>query len=176
MMHFKGPTVIGTSLEDSYRHLKNLQFTGSKANFSFGNFVDQHVKAYLSIKRLSGDEEVISNKKKVHDFLSRIQMTNAMLLSARVQVMANPAMYEDFTACCDFMRQIARTILKSYYLLESLHCLKISHHVVISCDIFPGPSQNLPIVLAQEKHLMGAASSRNDTAGLTSTAVPHKQW
>jgi hypothetical protein len=142
--HFEGPTVIGTSLEDSYRSLEKLQFTGDKSNFSFDNFVDRHVKAYSSIKRLGGDDEVISDKKKVRDLLSRIRTNDAALLSAKVQVMANVAMSEDFTMCCDFMRQIARTISKSSY--------------------------------SKEKRLIGAANTRNDTAGLTSAAVPNIKW
>jgi hypothetical protein len=107
IMHFEGPTVIGTSLEDSYSQLEKLQFSGDKANFSFDNFVDKHVKAYSNIKRLGDDDEVISDKKKVRDFLSRIRTNDAALLSAKVQVIANPAMSSDFTSCCDFMRQIA---------------------------------------------------------------------
>jgi hypothetical protein len=85
MMHFKGPTVIGTLLEDSNLQLEKLQYTGNKANFSFDNFVynfvDKHVKAYWNIKCLGDDDEVISNKKKVRDFLSRIQTSDAALLS-----------------------------------------------------------------------------------------------
>jgi hypothetical protein len=107
--------VIGTSLEDSYSQLEKLQFTGDKANFSFDNFVDKHVKAYSNIKRLGDDDEVISDKKKVRDFLSRIRTSDAALLSAKVQVIANAAMSSDFTSCCDFMRQIARTVSKSSY-------------------------------------------------------------
>jgi hypothetical protein len=115
MMHFEGPTVIGTSLEDSYSQLEKLQFSGDKANFSFDNFVDRHVKAYSNIKRLGDEDEVISDKKKVRDFLSRIQTNDAALLSAKVQVIASPAMSSDFTSCCDFMRQIAQTVSKSSY-------------------------------------------------------------
>jgi hypothetical protein len=107
IMHFEGPTVVGTSLEDSYSQLEKLQFSGNKANFSFDNFVDKHVKAYSNIKRLGDDDKVISDKKKVRNFLSRIRTNDAALLSAKVQVIANPAMSSNFTSCCDFMRQIA---------------------------------------------------------------------
>jgi hypothetical protein len=47
--HFKGPNVMGMSLEDAYKNIDKLEYTGDRANFSFDSFVDRHVKAYSTI-------------------------------------------------------------------------------------------------------------------------------
>jgi hypothetical protein len=112
--HFEGPNIVGMSLEDAYKNIDKLQYTGDRANFSFDSFVDRHVKAYSTIKRLGGDAEDVSDRKKVRDFLSRIKSNEPGIVSAKVQVMANDAMSDDFTSCCDFMRKIVNTVSKAH--------------------------------------------------------------
>ncbi len=56
--------------DSASKQLEKLQYTGDRMNFTFDSFVDRHVKAYLTIKRLGGAAEDVTDRKKVWDFLS----------------------------------------------------------------------------------------------------------
>jgi hypothetical protein len=147
--HFEGPNVVGMSLEDAYKNIDKLQYTGDRANFLFDSVVDRHVKAYSTIKRLGGDAKDVTDRKKVQDFLSRIKSNKSAIVSAKVQVMANDAMSDDFTFCCDFMRKIVNTVSKAN-----------------GCVKDRGPGRNTGSV----------SGGKGELAGLNAQSYPPKKW
>jgi hypothetical protein len=100
-------------LKEAYKQLEKLQNTGNMMNFMFDSFVDRHVKAYSMIKHLGGDAEDVTDRKKVLDFLAHIKSNKAGVTTAKVQVMANDALGDNFTDCCNCMHKIVNTISKA---------------------------------------------------------------
>jgi hypothetical protein len=146
-VHFEGPNIVGMSLEEAYSQLEKLQYTGDRMNFTFNSFVDRHVKAYSTIKRLGGPAEDVTDRKKVRDFLARIKTNEAGVTAAKVQVMANDALGDDFTDCCNFMRKIVNTISKANK---------------------PG---------GKDRRGIGAANTgKGELAGLVAKSYPPREW
>jgi hypothetical protein len=68
-VQFEGPNIWYVARR-CVQAAEKLQYTGDRMNFTSDSFVDRHVKAYSTIKRLGGAAKDVTDRTNVWDFLS----------------------------------------------------------------------------------------------------------
>ena len=88
----------------AYASIKNALYRGPRKGSTFANYVTLHQEAHNELFDL---KEVISETKKVTDFLTGIQDPN--LEVGKTVILSDPAMLEDFGACQQYLSTVVQT-------------------------------------------------------------------
>lgn len=67
--HYEGESQMSKTKQAAYDELKTAEYQGERRNHTFENYVNRHTKAYRTLEEYG---EVVSEDKKVIDFLDRI--------------------------------------------------------------------------------------------------------
>lgn len=98
--HYEGTTQISKARAQAYEEIRTAEYHGERRNFTFENYVHRHTKAHKTLEEYG---EIISEQKKVSDFLNGIKSADSNMLAGKAAAHTDAKYNQDFTECSNFM-------------------------------------------------------------------------
>jgi hypothetical protein len=108
--HYEGTTQISKARALAYEEIRTAEYHSEKRNFTFENYVHRHTKAHKTLEEYG---EIISEQKKVSDFLNGIKSTDTNMLAGKAAAHSDAKYNLDFTECSNFLLNFIQAQPKS---------------------------------------------------------------
>ncbi|MGH7974029.1 MAG: hypothetical protein ACREBR_00785 [bacterium] len=96
--HYEGDSMQSRTVDEAYKNIANAHYSGERRNFTFETFTNIHQRAHQDLKRLG---EIVTEKKKVRDFINNIHDPNLGI--GKANVLAHAPYSNDFTLASNYL-------------------------------------------------------------------------
>jgi hypothetical protein len=105
--HYEGSTQIAKAISQAYEQIRTAEYSNERHHFTFEHYVHRHTSKAL--KTLEEYGEMISEHKKVSDFLNGVKSTDSNMLAGKAAVKSDEKYYKNFTECTNYLLNFIQT-------------------------------------------------------------------